>query len=666
MPYFCADLKKDMRNLIALGTFGFLFLKGFTTSAQELPLKAPEKNTSVNSDLDPVTITASLTPERVSRTGRNVYIIKGEKFYNLPVHSVDELLRYIPGVEVQARGPMGSQSDIVLRGGTFQQVLLILDGVRLNDANTGHFTSYIPIAPAEIERIEVLKGASSAIYGSEAVGGVIHIVTKAFGAKQGAASSSAMAQVSAGEYGLFNANAGGFIANGKTAVGFGVLTNNATGQQQRGIKGFFHNHTGSVSVNHFFNERWQLALRSSYDDRKFAAQNFYTTFASDTADEQVKTFWNQLQLTYSSKKNSIRLNAGYKNLDDRYAFNAASVPNHSKSDLFQALLTDEWKVQAKTTLVSGMQFINKKISSNDRGHHNIDQAAAFTVLNQQFGENFFVSPAARMEWNERSGWEFVPQINLSYRDDQLQLRASAGKTIRDADFTERFNNYNKSLVTSGRIGNPDLSAERSFSYEAGMDYFAATNLKISATFFQRYHSRLIDYVTTPYSQMPRKENLSPAGTYALAKNISEVNTTGVETDIQFSKDLGAKQQLWATAGFVWLASRSSDTTPSFYISSHARYLANFNVQYSNKWFSLSVNGLYKDRQPQTASGVIAKQSKEYFVLNTKAEGFLVQNKLSVFVEVDNLFNKNYTDLLGAQMPGRWFMGGMKISLSKSK
>ncbi len=221
MPYFCADLKKDMRNLIAIGTLGFLFLKGFTTFAQELPLQARDKNTSVNSDLDPVTITASLTPERVSRTGRNVYIIKGEKFYNLPVHSVDELLRYIPGVEVQARGPMGSQSDIVLRGGTFQQVLVILDGVRLNDANTGHFTSYIPIAPAEIERIEVLKGASSAIYGSEAVGGVIHIVTKAFSAKQGAASSSAMAQLSAGEYGLFNASAGGFVNNGKTAVGFG-------------------------------------------------------------------------------------------------------------------------------------------------------------------------------------------------------------------------------------------------------------------------------------------------------------------------------------------------------------------------------------------------------------------------------------------------------------
>src|SRR3982751_3807621 len=150
------------------------------------------------SELDPVTITASINPEKASQTGRNLLVIKGERFANLPVHSIDELLRYLPGVEVQSRGPMGSQSDIVIRGGTFQQVLVILDGVRLNDPNTGHFTSYIPIAPSEIDRIEVLKGASSAIYGSEAVGGVVHIITKTYAAKQGMKQENATAQVTGG------------------------------------------------------------------------------------------------------------------------------------------------------------------------------------------------------------------------------------------------------------------------------------------------------------------------------------------------------------------------------------------------------------------------------------------------------------------------------------
>jgi len=101
-------------------------------------------------NLDPVTVTSSLIEKRSSETGRNITIIRGETIAGLPVHSLDELLKYIPGVEAQMRGPQGSQSDISIRGGTFQQVLIILDGLRLNDPNTGHFTGYIPISPAEI------------------------------------------------------------------------------------------------------------------------------------------------------------------------------------------------------------------------------------------------------------------------------------------------------------------------------------------------------------------------------------------------------------------------------------------------------------------------------------------------------------------------------------
>lgn len=95
-------------------------------------------------ELDPVTVTSTLLPLSSSVTGRNITVIKSEQFSKLPVNSIDELLRYIPGVEVQMRGPMGAQSDIVLRGGTFHQILVILDGIRLNNPNTGHFNSYIP------------------------------------------------------------------------------------------------------------------------------------------------------------------------------------------------------------------------------------------------------------------------------------------------------------------------------------------------------------------------------------------------------------------------------------------------------------------------------------------------------------------------------------------
>lgn len=618
-----------------------------------------------NSELDPVTVTTSINPEKASTTGRNLIVIKGERFANLPVHSVDELLRYLPGIEIQSRGPMGAQSDIVIRGGTFQQVLVIVDGLRLNDANSGHFTSYFPIAPSEIDHIEILKGPASAVYGSEAVGGVVHIITKTFAAKLSEKKKfNAIAQVTGGEYDFLNLNVGGCYDNGTTSIAAGLLTNTTLGQAQRGTRGFIHNNTASFSLNHHLSEKWEIKFRTAYDDRDFSAQNFYTTFASDTASEHVTTTWNQLAIVHNSNKDRISLSVGFKELSDKYKFNSGLTPNNNNSKLTQTLLTDEWKLQEGTTLTSGLQFINKKITSNDRGNHDINQAAAFAVINQAIGQYFFLSPAARLDYSDGYGWEFDPQINLSFRINNLQLRGSAGRTIRDADFTERYNNYNKSFVSSGSIGNPDLNAEHSFSYEGGADYFILKELKLSATYFKRNQKEVIDYVPTPYADMPRKVNLSPTGSYALAKNISEVNTKGFETEIQYSKELNNQQQVWANIGFTCLDDKSSSATPSFYISSHAKFLSTFNVLYSSKIFAFSVNGIYKKRSPRSSTANIAKVSSDYFVLNTKLDIHIVPKFLSAFAEVDNIFDKNYADLLGSQMPGRWLMGGIKISLSK--
>ncbi len=613
-------------------------------------------------ELDPVTITSSLNSLTTSKTGRNIIVIKGESFAKLPVNSIDELLRYVPGIEVQARGPMGSQSDIVLRGGTFQQVLVIVDGVRVNDPLTGHFNSYIPIVPSEIERIEVLKGASSAIYGSDAVGGVINIITKAF-AGQKKEKKEVVAQLAVGEYNLINGSAGGFYSNEKTSISAGVLSNNSDGQLQRGTRGFFNLTTASVAVNHRLTNAWQLGFRSSFDSRKFSAQNYYTTFASDTADEKVKTTWNQLHLGYQKSNDNLSITLGYKNTDDHYKFNTRSSPNDNKAKMLQGLTVYQHKFSDNTTLVTGGQFINRSIKSNDRGNHEVKQLAGFAILQQTF-DKLTLSPAARVDWDERGGTEFIPQLNLSYRASQFQFRGSAGTTIRHADFTERFNNYNKTLVTSGRIGNPDLSAERSFSFEVGADWFATNSIKIGSTFFQRNHNDLIDYVTTPYTNMPRKTNLSPTGKYALAKNIAEVTTQGFETDVQVFKELASKKQLHASLGIVWLYSESSEATPSFYVSSHAKFMTNFSFRYSAPWFSIGINGLYKTRAEQKAAAIKAQVTREYFLLNIKAEGFLIKEKLSLFAQIDNLFDRKYSDLLGTPMPGRWLMGGIKLALSK--
>ncbi|WEK36317.1 MAG: TonB-dependent receptor [Candidatus Pseudobacter hemicellulosilyticus] len=625
-----------------------------------LSVSAQEKE----SELNPVTVTASLAQQRASETGRNITVIKGERFRELPVHSLDELLRYVPGVEIQARGPVGSQSDIVLRGGTFQQVLVILDGMRLNDPNTGHFNSYIPIAPAEIERIEVLKGASSAIHGADAVGGVINIITKSFAAKRGAEKLQFTGGANFGEYGLWGADAGLVYSKDRLHLAAGLLTNQADGVQQRGTTGFFQNTTGSVSAKYFIAPKWSVAYRFAYDSRDFAAQNYYTTFLSDTASEQVTSRWHQFRIAYQDDKQSLSLDAGFKSVTDHYSYNSISIANNNTSKLFQALLSYQRRLSASTQLVAGGNLQEKRISSNDRGDHSLLLVSPFVSVTQTIWKGFTARPSLQWVFFENISDELAPQLDLSQKLGQFQLRGSVGKTIRDADFTERYNNYNKTLVTSGRIGNPNLNAERSISYEVGADWFAGERLKLSVTGFQRFHKRLIDYSTTPYADMPRKDNLAPGGTYALAKNISSVETSGLETDLQYIQPLANKQNLTLTAGLVWLSSVSSDATPSFYISSHAKFLTNFSAIYAWRNLSLSVNGLYKKRERQSLPAINATVSRDYFLLNGRVKYAFWQQRLGVYVQVDNTFDTQYSDLLGTPMPGRWVMGGLQFNWSK--
>jgi iron complex outermembrane receptor protein len=157
-------------------------------------------------------------------------------------------------------------------------------------------------------------------------------------------------------------------------------------------------------------------------------------------------------------------------------------------------------------------------------------------------------------------------------------------------------------------------------------------------------------------------NLVPGGTYSLAKNIDKVNTRGVETDLQYSKEFAANHRVSIAMGAIWMKSTSSDTFPSLYVSNHARFFYNFSVQYRYQFISLALNGLYKQRTPQAGNAAFVPVSKDYFLMNARLEGIFLENKLGVFVQADNVFNRRYSDILGTVMPNRWVMGGIKVTL----
>jgi iron complex outermembrane receptor protein len=161
--------------------------------------------------------------------------------------------------------------------------------------------------------------------------------------------------------------------------------------------------------------------------------------------------------------------------------------------------------------------------------------------------------------------------------------------------------------------------------------------------------------------MPRKENLSATGTYALAKNIKKVKTSGVEFELMYQKEFSPGHQLYVNAGVTFLHSVSTDPVPSFYIISHAKTLVQSTVLYQYKKWNLAVNTAYKNRGALNAPGINAVISTNYFLLNSKLS-YTLYRKLQLFVACNNITDINYSDLLGSSMPRRWTTAGLNIDL----
>lgn len=143
-------------------------------------LRAQQQDTLPTRNLDEVQVTKQRAQVN-SDAYRLVSSITQEELATLPIVTVADVLNYMPGIDVRARGANGAQADVSMRGGTFDQVLIMINGVSITDAQTGHYSMNLPVDPALIERIEVLQGASPEIFGVNAFSGAINIITRRSG-----------------------------------------------------------------------------------------------------------------------------------------------------------------------------------------------------------------------------------------------------------------------------------------------------------------------------------------------------------------------------------------------------------------------------------------------------------------------------------------------------
>ena len=619
--------------------------------------------------LDTLLVQTTRIPLKASETGRSISILTKEQIQQLPATTFYELLQTICGVEVQSRGGFGVQGDIVMRGSTFSQVLVLIDGMKINDPLTGHFNCYVPVSNMEIQRIEILKGAGASMYGPDAVGGVINIITKGFDSLKNGTTSSG--NINYGDNNLVSSTASVFHKSNKFYVGLGASINHSKGDSilplavndsttLEGYRNYFDIKNISLSAGFKINDLWELKVRSSILYSDFNARYFYTSYLSDKSTEMTSNWFNRAQLQRKTSTGSLLdINATYKRSSDEFLYTPTSDPNIHTMDYLNFTVNNSNEINEKLILKSGIQADLRKIESNDRGNHSDYHFGAY-LMGVYKSNNLVLTAIAREDYDENYGFEFCPQINAAYNLPNLTLRASAGRSIRAADYTERYNN-NIALKTYIRLGNPNLIAERGWSEEIGINYSLSKNTLFKATIFSRQSSNIIDYILTNESDIDSDIGvLVPDANYIFAKNIKDVNVNGFELELNSKFLISENSTLNCQMGYTF--TDITNDTLGIYLSSFAKHLLNAQLILNYNSFQFSISGLYKERTAQAAESISSDLESSYGLLNARVGYGLLDNKLSLNVQILNLLDKEYQNILGAKMPGRWLMGGISWRL----
>ncbi|MGC8803505.1 MAG: TonB-dependent receptor plug domain-containing protein [Bacteroidales bacterium] len=652
----------SMHRVIKICTLALAY--SLVTSPKQGKAQEVDTTQSKVTAIDEVTVQASLLELKSAEMGRQIEVITVSQLQMAPVSSLDELLRFLPNIETQSRGAFGTQADFSLRGANFSQMLVLIDGHKINDPVTGHFNSNIPIATSEIERIEVIYGPASSEFGPDAMGGVVNIVTKTFTRKSTSKQFSTTGKVLYGEHNLISADPGVFQSWDKLAVSAGVLFNKSDGNPlASGRKNYFNNQTYSGSLAYQLSPKIFVAYRYGYDFRDFNAQWYYSTSRADSAFEKVVRNRHQLQLVHEAGIHKTMLSGSYLTTDDKFVFNSRSMANNSTS-FGLARLTHQIAFSEQFNVLVGTEYNQRAIESNNRGNHNLWHGAAFLLASYKPISQLVVNPSMRADYDEWNKFYWLPQISVSYAvSKQAIVRAAAGKALRVPDYTELYyNNFVAFVNPNNRLGNPQLKAESAWNYEVGTDIRILPSLWFSTTLFYRQTQNQIDYIAVNSSTITDLTNLVPDTTYWRAFNNSKVNTLGVDARLTYQWRLASFVQSQFTIGYSYTDIDVNSNARPLYLLLHSKHLLSASLSLKLYQALLNLTGNYRVRESsQYVASIDRYLKKSYAVWNAALDYPVLKNNLYVNLSVHNLFDMQYSDFLGAEMPGRWIAGGIKFN-----
>lgn len=620
--------------------------------------------------LDQVIVSATRIPTASYKTGRSISIITAEELRDLPVTTVDEMLRYLPGINLNSRNDFGVQSDIGIRGSTFSQVLILVDDVRVNDPLTAHFNNNIPVPLSEIAQVEIIRGPAAASYGSDAVGGIIHIKTRTFVSEKMDKSVSTRGNVGIGKHNLNRTDLGvnlqknnwhfstaykANIADGETYVNPNFLAGNDPDSL---YQNFFDLRTISAAVAGKIGEGWSVYGRVGYDYRDFNAKYFYTRSGFDESEETVKSLWTQGAIRYQKNQHEISLTGGYKTTNDLFVFNPLFSPNEHDTKQIFTNLQHRVHVNDRINLASGVQLIDKKINSTDRGDHQNLAMGIYSVLSYALSDRWQTHVSLRAEHDENFGWEILPQASLSYRQNGFVFRTSYGRSVRAADFTERYISSQIPSLSPGRnVGNPDLQAESSHSFDLGGEYYFNKNGLISLTGFYRNSTNLIDYSLRNSATINNVKNLQEDADYFYADNLSGSSVIGLEGLVKYRFNWNNRIGLNTQLAYTWLKTKAEAGELSKYIANHPTHQLGLTLDLTAYGFQITSATSLSTRQDELVESIDGSIPKDYLITHLKF-GYNLSSSFRPYVEIRNLTNTNYQEILGANLPRRWWNIGV--------
>ena len=558
---------------------------------------------------------------------RTITVITAEELQSSAAPSLADALQQIAGIDIRRRGLAGMQADLYIRGGGFDQTLLLIDGFKVEDPQTGHHTMNLALPLDVIERIEIVKGPAARVYGQNAFTGAVNIVTKKN------TEDAVALDVSGGSYEQLNV--------GVTAQTQLESSSHVVHYSRNTSNGYRYN-TDFDNQNYFlkssFNTKGQtIRMLATLSERKFGANGFYASPAAQDQYEETQASLFGFSTTFKSERLTYTPRVYWRRNQDEYVFvrqdpsiyRNLHISNKVGADL-NASYQSSWGITG-----FGVDVAQVYLSSNNLGKRDRFMGTLFLEHRMEILDGTLdITPGLAATYYSDFDFQLFPGLDVGYKlSDYWRLYANVGYTYRIPTYTDLY--YSDPTT----LGNANLDPEEAIAEELGIRY-QTQNLQIGMALFNRDSDNLIDYV---------KENEDDLWQ---ATNIRSLNTKGIELEGSYTFKLnGFQQQL--DLGYSYIDDEVKDLEIAF-----SRYSINSLKQ---QW----VGNFRSQLLPWLKQSVVLKhaertQGEAYTVFDASIAVLWKGFEFSVIG--NNLFNETYTETNMVPMPKGNFLFGLTYQI----